>query len=107
MISDIKLWPQQGQGKIKARGSFLISNAFRVQFSVCEGPKGLFVGLPSRKGTDKEGKEKYYNDVFCTDKEVFAQMNKAVLDVYNNATGNVSSQGEASGPEDQSGGLPF
>jgi DNA-binding cell septation regulator SpoVG len=107
LVSDVQIWPVDGQGKVKARGNFMVANAFKVQYSLMQGPKGLFVGLPSRKGKDKEGNEKWYNDVFCTDEAVFKEMNTAVLAAYKSKTG--TSQGEAQGPSDQSrsDGIPF
>lgn len=109
MISDVNVWPVQNQGKIRARGNFLVSNAFKVQYTLFQGPKGLFVGLPGRKGKDKEGNEKWYSDVYCQDDDVRKQMNDAVIKAYNEKTGNVSNQGEAPGPTDQTSGstIPF
>jgi DNA-binding cell septation regulator SpoVG len=109
MISEVNIWPVSNQEKVKARGNFLVSNAFKVQYTLFEGPKGLFVGLPGRKVTDSEGNSKWYSDVYCLDDAVRKEMNDAVITAYNSATGNVVHQGDASGPTDQSQSshLPF
>ena len=110
MISEVKVWPlSRNHAKIKANGSFVVSNAFKVKCTVMQGEKGLFVSLPGKRGQTQgeDGKFPWYPDVQCITKDAQAEMSKAVLDKYNEVVnGEVPSQGEASGPTNQDH-IPF
>jgi DNA-binding cell septation regulator SpoVG len=112
-FSEIKVWPlKKDNPKVKANGSFVIDEAIKVKFTLFNGPKGLFVGLPGKSGLDKEGKKVWYPDVSIISVEVQKQVNDAVLKEYNKRIGNTTlSQGKAAGPvnqvEDNDDGCPF
>lgn len=108
MFSEIKLWPNKNSNsKIRANGSCLISNAIRLKFTVAQGSKGLFVGLPSRAYKDKEGNTKYSNEVFIEDKTVMKQLTEQVIAAYNEQTGAMLNQGDAAGPSSQDADIPW
>lgn len=52
-ITDIRIKEVNSISKLKARASVTFDNAFVVHgFSIIDGKKGLFVGMPSVKGKD-------------------------------------------------------
>ena len=111
-ISEVKVYPlKKEHPKIKANGTLLIDDAWKIKFAVFNGPKGLFVGWPGRYGdkVDEEtGKKPWYADVQIIDPEVHKQVGDAVLKVYNEQIGNTSlNQGEAAGPTNQDDNIPF
>lgn len=49
---------------MKAFATLIINDTISIEgYKVFDGKNGLFVAPPSHKGTDKEGVEKYFNDV--------------------------------------------
>lgn len=71
------------KGSKLANASITLDNAFVVRnLSVMNGANGLFVSMPSQKGLDKEGKEKYYDTAFPLSKELRSEINNVVLDAY-------------------------
>lgn len=109
-ISEIKVWPiTSGVGKIKANGSFLVDEAFKIKYTVRAGPKGLFVGFPGKYGKDKEGKDQWYSDVLIIDDDVRKDVSDKVLAAYNKRVGNNSEQGQSPEPSSQimEDGVPF
>ena len=111
MISDVKVWPSKNSSsKVKANGSFVVNESFKVKYTLFSGPKGLFVGLPGKYG-EKDGKKEWYADVLIINPEVQKQVNQAVIAAYNQKTGNKSymNQGIAAGPvaQDDEDELPF
>lgn len=111
-ITDIQVWPlKKEHPSIKANGSFVVNEAFKVKYTLFKGPKGLFVGLPGRRGDkiDEETKKfPWYPDVTVIDEDVRKQMNTAILSAYNEKTGNTSlNQGEAPGATNQGDNIPF
>ncbi len=52
---------------------------------VVDGPKGLFVSLPQKKGKDKDGNEKWYNVIYVNDKELYNNIQDEVKEYYNTA----------------------
>jgi len=82
LISEIQIRPIS-HATLKASGSFLISEAFEVKFTVVKGgTDGMFVSLPRRQYTDKEGKTKYSNEVYCTSDEARKEYTKKVMEAY-------------------------
>ena len=71
------------KGNIKALASITLDDAFIVSgLKVTDGNKGLFVQMPSQKGTDKDGNVKYYDTAFPLSKELRGEINSVVLDAY-------------------------
>jgi len=99
MITNVRVTPlTNSKGNTKAFGKFTLSEVVEVSFSVVQGREGLFVSLPSHKGKDKEGADKWYNDVYVTDETLRKDLQKKCLDVYKAQTGG---QGEGAGPDNQ------
>lgn len=68
---------------LRAFASIKIADSFIVQnLKVLEGSKGLFVSMPQEKGSDKEGKEKYFDTAFPTKQEYREEISKLVLEAY-------------------------
>ena len=71
------------KGNAKALASITLDNAIVVSgLKVMDGAKGLFVQMPSQKGIDKDGNEKYYDTAFPLSKELRGEINSIVLDAY-------------------------
>lgn len=52
-ITEIKVFPTQDGGRLKAYATIVFDNAFIIRdLKVIEGHKGLFVSMPSRKRKD-------------------------------------------------------
>ena len=108
-VSDIKVWPVAKEGKLKANGSFVYDEKFRLKFTVWNGTNGLFVGFPNQLSDkkDDEGKSIRYPYISCIDKEWKEELATQLLSAFNEKA-NTMNQGEAAGPTDQTGGgLPF
>lgn len=108
MFSNIEVWPSKNsEGKIKARGRVTVADAVNINFNIAQGSNGLFVGLPSHKGKDGNGNDKWYSDVFIEDKKVYSDLQNKVLAAYRAKVGGDNlNQGEASGPSNQDN-IPF
>lgn len=81
-ISEVRVFLNQNGGKIKANGDFVVDNLVRVKFNVCEGPDGLFIGLPSEK-YEKDGETKWSRKVDWVTKDVGASATQELLAAYN------------------------
>jgi DNA-binding cell septation regulator SpoVG len=99
-VIEVKLSTKVGKAPkiIKARGSFTVSKKIRINCTVMEGSKGLFVGLPGRKGKDKDGNDKWYGDVYIADKALQERINTAVIAEYKK----IATTGDTSTPDDSS-----
>lgn len=83
VFSDLKIFPVNtaSGSKLLARGSVVVGNSVRVNFSVMNGSKGRFVALPSEKSnkTDEQGNVKYFPIVSLSNKELSDELNRLVL----------------------------
>lgn len=71
-----------GEGSVKATASANLDDCFAVKnIRVVEGKNGLFVSMPSYKGTDGE----YHDLCFPTTPELRKQINGAVAEAYKQA----------------------
>lgn len=71
-----------GEGSVKATASAYLDDCFVVKnIRVVEGKNGLFVSMPSYKGTDGE----YHDLCFPTTPELRKQLNGAVAEAYKQA----------------------
>ena len=112
VISEVKLFlPKDTSSKLKASGTFVLDKAVEVNYTLLEGPKGLFVGMPGNYGKKQDpatGKLPFYQSIKILDKKIQADLTKAVLEAYNKKTsGSVTSQGHAAGPDSQVDDIPF
>jgi DNA-binding cell septation regulator SpoVG len=78
-ITDVKLYTTKGNSAVKANGSFVYNGAFEIKFSLLQGPKGLFVGLPGESYVDKEGQKKWASKVKCVNDDITKEIQKAIL----------------------------
>ena len=73
-------------GKLVAMGDIIIDDIMRLTgFKVFDGTKGLFVSPPSHKGKDKDGNEKYFDDILFLGEPGGAakeEISKAFIDAY-------------------------
>ena len=103
-FSDFKFFPTKGAGAIKANGSFVYNGAVRINCTVVQGSKGLFVSLPRQK-YQKDGKDQYADQVFFINEDTRKQLQSAVLAAYNgNQT--TGDQGASPEPAPQTNGKP-
>ena len=54
-------------------------------FRLVEGINGLFVSMPSRKGTDENGNDKWFDTIWIESRDVREQLNTLALAEYNSA----------------------
>ena len=76
---------EEGQwGKVKAY--FDVENGgFEIKgFRLVEGINGLFVSMPSRKGTDENGNDKWFDTVWIESKNQREELNTIALSEFNN-----------------------
>lgn len=81
-----------GDGSVKAIASANLDDCFAVKnIRVVEGKNGLFVSMPSYKGTDGE----YHDLCFPTTPELRKQLNGAVAEAYKQAIMQLQEQSAA------------
>ena len=72
-----------GNSKIKAIADVSFEGGFRVTgIKVCQGSKGLFLGMPSNSYTNSDGEKKYIDIFFPTTKESRDALTKEVISKY-------------------------
>lgn len=79
---DVKINSIRPEGSVRAIASINLNNCFAIRnVKVVDSSKGLFVAMPSYRAGNGE-----YRDIcFPVTKEFREQLNKAVLDAYNQA----------------------
>ena len=90
-IKNMRQPNEEGQwGKVKA--FFDVENSgFEMKgFRLVEGINGLFVSMPSRKGTDENGNDKWFDTIWIESRDVREQLNTLALAEYNNTESNNS-----------------
>ena len=95
-------------GKVRAFFDLTTSEGFTMKgFKIIEGINGLFVSMPSQKGSDGE----YYDSIYAS-KELRDELNKLALDSYGSQYDQTLSQeasprtGEEPVPETQEESTP-
>ncbi len=69
-------------GKLRAYFDLRTSDGFVIKgFKIVEGINGLFVSMPSQKGTNQEGGEEWYDTVWA-DKDVKDELEKIAIREY-------------------------
>ena len=72
-----------GNSKIKAFADVSFEGGFRVTgIKVCQGSKGLFLGMPSNAYTNSDGEKKYTDIFYPTTKEAREALTKEVISKY-------------------------
>lgn len=82
VFSDIKLFPLKlDNSNLLAKGSVVVNEVVRFNFSVMNGSKGRFVSMPSEKSNkvDDDGKVKYFPIVSLLNKDMQDELNRLVL----------------------------
>lgn len=107
-ITNVNVYPvtsPNAPSSLKANVTFCVNDALVVKGRIVEGKNGLFVSLPSTKGTDKEtGEDRYYDEVYTTAKEVTQELNEVVLAAWQEKAGSETPATATSGSEDT---IPF
>ena len=83
-IKNMRKPNEEGQwGKVKA--FFDVENAgFEMKgVRLVEGINGLFVSMPSRKGTDEEGKDKWFDTIWIESRDIREKLNNSAISEYN------------------------
>ena len=71
-------------GKIVANFDVVSSEGFSMKgFKLVDGINGLFVSVPSQKGTDEQGNTKYYDTIWIESKELRQELNDLAIETYN------------------------
>ena len=101
-ISSVRVWPlKKEHPKIKANCRIVMDEMVSISATVRQSEKGLWVALPGHMG-EKDGKEKWYDDVACISKEARQELTDKVISAYQaEVSGGPSNQGEAGGPTNQ------
>jgi DNA-binding cell septation regulator SpoVG len=111
IFSDLKIYPVKTVegSKLLARGSVVISNAVRVNFSVLNGSKGRFVALPSEKSNkvDEQGNIKYFPIVSIPNRELSDELNRLVLNQLDSDTPSKTASTEKPKGAVAKDGIPF
>lgn len=69
-ITKVTCFPAKNPGTVLGNGTATFNDAFWCRFIIMNGSNGPFVSWPSKKGVDKDGKDKWYNDAgFVIDEE--------------------------------------
>lgn len=87
-VQDVKVYPVKFNkpSKMKANASFTLDGKIKINCTVVEGPRGLFVGFPGKmsdKINEKTGKKTFYSDVYVSDEELKEEINNVVVAAYN------------------------
>lgn len=83
-VTKVEFFHLKKGGKMKAFVTVTFNNILTIKnFKVCEGEDGLFVGKPSAKGTD----DKWYDNVFVTNKAAWAAISDAIIAEYEDSDG--------------------
>ena len=84
-------------GKVRAFFDLTTTEGFTIKgFKIIEGINGLFVSMPSQKGSDGE----YYDTIWMESKELRESVNKLALDSYGTQADNNLNAGIPNTAED-------
>lgn len=104
VFTDWDIFPLKTQvGNLVANGKVTICGTVRVSFTLMNGSKGIFAGLPSKK-SDKpgdDGKPIYYPDVKILDKATYDEFQEEAKAAYNTLLNS------APAPKGKSANVPF
>jgi DNA-binding cell septation regulator SpoVG len=93
MFSNVKInfVNKKPGSKFLAAGSVDVAGVVQVNFSIIEGPRGRFVGLPGKYIEDKEKNKKWVSDARLLSRELQDELNRVVLaELTNHLTGQTS-----------------
>jgi len=96
-----------GNSKIKAIADVSFEGGFRVTgIKVCQGNKGLFLGMPSNSYTNSDGEKKYTDIFFPTTKEAREALTKEVISKYKAELSQTQDQTASEAPPEPDFGEP-
>lgn len=84
---------------VKGSGTVLVAGTVQINFTIVQGKNGLFVSLPSREYTTKDGEKKYNREVLFPNKEVLEELQTLALEALTNGT--------VTPPKPAEDGVPF
>ena len=101
-IKNMRKPNEEGQwGKVKAFFDVEAGGFEMKGFRLVEGINGLFVSMPSRKGTDEEGNDKWFDTIWIESRDIREKLNNEAINTYNN-TGQSQSQENSSATSNDS-----
>lgn len=78
-----RIYKLQGAGSMRAFVDIKINDQILLRgLKIIDGSQGLFVSMPQEKGKDK----KWYETIRCLSKETRSQLDRVVLEAYQNET---------------------
>lgn len=100
LISNVRIFPMNGSGSMKAGGKTTIAGVLDVSFKIMDGKNGLWVGWPGRysEKLGPDGSKRWFSDVFFLDDDVRTEVNAILLGEYQNSLSKAS-------PSNTSGGV--
>ena len=109
VFSDVVFTNKGSKGNILGRGSFVVGESVKVQYTLFNGQNGPFVMLPSDKDRngktdEKTGKPIYYPHASFISKESRDEMNALVVKQWESSTNGESVDNSTSQVSDE---LPF
>lgn len=81
-ISKISIYPINSESKVKANGSISFDDLLVIKFTIIDTANGLMVMYPSHKYQDKDGTDKWSNDVYIIDKDTRDDIANEILSEY-------------------------
>ena len=81
-ISNVRIFPVN-KGNVKANGSFTVNGVVSIRFALINGKNGLFVALPRREYTDKEGNQQWSDEAYFTSKQSADSVTQVILAEFN------------------------
>ena len=92
-------------GKVMAYFDVVSSEGFSMKgFKLVDGINGLFVSVPSQKGTDEQGNPKYFDTIWIESKELRQELNDLAIETYNQKNDSANNTGtnlSATNPTEQ------
>lgn len=82
-ITDVKVRLYKEEGSLKGFANVELDEELVLTgIKIIESSKGMFLGMPATKGTDKKGDEAYFDIFYPCTKEFREKLTDAVLDAY-------------------------
>jgi len=94
-VTDVRVFPNAGQTRVVAGGSITFADAISVRFRLIRknDDSGFFLSFPQSKNNRfdenqpvSETNRKYYDEVICRSKDVYASLLEMVTAEYNSKT---------------------
>ena len=106
LFTDVELWRINGAGNLLARGTVVVANSIKVNFTFVRGANGNFVSLPQEKVT-RDGKTQYFAQVRPLSRELSEELNVVVNLAYNGMPDDSTTQSVSNNSNTADDDLPF